>query len=286
MRKLIGRSVAPAVVVLGLLTISAAAQSPQIERGRYLVEVVLACGNCHSPRTPPDMTIIPGKELSGGRSVDTPSFTVTPSNITQDKKTGIGSWTAQQIKVLLREGVRPDGIPLAPAMPVNLIKALTDSDLDAVVAYIQTIPAIENAAEPPSYKKEFRHDHYPDATPLFTDARIAADPLERGRYIATLNHCLECHTTSVDGATDYAKSTGRGGKRYTRGTVLATNITSHMTKGIGGWTDEELKRALTEGIAKDGRKLKYPMPWPYMGKMTPTDLNSLVLYIRTLPPKE
>ena len=264
---------------------TAQAETP-VERGRYLVEAVLACGNCHSPRNPPEMTIIPGRELSGGRSVDTPFFKVTPGNITQDKKTGIGSWTTEEIKTLLRTGVRPSGVPLAPAMPVNLIKLLTAPDLDAVVAYLQSIPAISNESEGPDYKKEFRHDPYLDGVNSFSPAAIASDPIMRGRYLAALNHCLECHTSSVDGVTDYAGSTGRGGKKYTRGTVTASNISSHLTKGIGAWTDDELKRALTQGLAKDGRALKYPMPWPYLAKLTPSDLNALVLWVRTLPPKE
>ena len=81
----------------------------------------------------------------------------------------------------------------------------------------------------------------------------------RGRYLAALTHCLECHTSAVNGVTDYANSAGRGGKKFTRGTVTANNITSHATKGIGRWTDvvDEIERAMI-GIAKDGRTLRYP----------------------------
>ena len=107
---------ATASMVLIILMATAAAAETPVERGRYLVEAVLACGNCHSPRTPPEMTIIPGKELSGGRSVDTPAFKVTPGNITQDKKTGIGDWTADELKAFLRLGVGPNGVPIAPAI--------------------------------------------------------------------------------------------------------------------------------------------------------------------------
>lgn len=270
---------------LFLFASTAQAETP-LDRGRYLVEAVLGCGNCHSPRTPPEMTIIPGRELSGGRSVDTPVFKVTPGNITQDMKTGIGGWSVEEIKTLLRTGVRPSGVPLAPAMPVNLIKLLTAPDLDAVVTYLQSIPAISSQSEGPDYKKEFRHDPYLDATNPFAPAAIASDPITRGRYLAALNHCLECHTSSVDGVTDYASSTGKGGKKYTRGTVTASNITSHMKKGLGAWSDDEIKRALTQGIARDGRSLKYPMPWPYLAKLTASDLNAIVLWVRTLPPKE
>jgi mono/diheme cytochrome c family protein len=274
----------PAVLVL--LTATAALAETPVERGRYLVEAVLACGNCHSPRIPPAMTIIPGKELSGGRSIETPAFKVTPGNITQDKKTGIGNWTADELKSFLRTGVRPNGVPVAPAMPVNLIKALTPSDLDAVVAFLLTVAPIESESEAPNYKRPFQHDPYPDAEPPFRTEEIEANPIVRGRYLAALSHCLECHTSAVDGVTDYANSTGRGGKRFTRGTVTANNITSHTTKGIGAWTDDEIRRAMTEGIAKDGRALKYPMPWPYFAKLKPVDLEALVLWVRTLPPKE
>jgi mono/diheme cytochrome c family protein len=276
---------ATAAVTLILLMTAATAGTP-VERGRYLVEAVLACGNCHSPRTPPEMTIVPGKELSGGRSVETRAFRVTPGNITQDRKTGIGEWTAEELKAFLRTGMRPNGVPVAPAMPVNLIKALTPPDLDAVVAYLLTVPAIENEVEGPDYKKEFQHDPYPDAEKPFRLEEIASDPIVRGRYLAALSHCLECHTSAVDGVTDYTNSSGRGGKRFTRGTVLATNITSHPTKGIGSWTDDEIRRAMTAGVARDGRILKYPMPWPYFAQLEPSDLDALIKWVRTLPPKE
>lgn len=275
-----------AIALVSIVTMEAASADTPVERGRYLVNAVLACGNCHSPRTPPEMTVIPGKELSGGRSVETPAFKVTPSNITQDKKTGIGEWTASELRNFLRTGVRPNGVPVAPAMPVNLIKALTDPDLDAVVAYLLTVRPIANEVERPIYKNEFRHDPYPDAEKPFQQDSIEADPIVRGRYLVALSHCLECHTTAVNGVTDYANSTGRGGKKFTRGTVTATNITSNVAKGIGGWTDDEIKLALTKGISKDGHVLRYPMPWPYLANLKSADLDAIVAILRTLPPKD
>jgi len=148
------------------------------------------------------------------------------------------------------------------------------------------VPAIASEAEGPNYKREFQHDPYPDAEKPFRPDEIAADPIVRGRYLAALTHCLECHTSAVNGVTDYANSAGRGGKKFTRGTVTANNITSHATKGIGRWTADEIKRAMIQGIGKDGRTLKYPMPWPYFAKLTASDLDALVQWVRTLPPKE
>ena len=148
------RSAAVAATLFVMTTTAVTAETP-VERGRYLVEVVLACGNCHSPRTPPEMTIIPGRELSGGRSVETPAFKVTPGNITQDRKTGIGEWTAEELKTFLRTGVRPNGVLIAPAMPVNLIKALIPPDLDAVVAYLLTVRRSKMHWKGPATRRNF-----------------------------------------------------------------------------------------------------------------------------------
>jgi len=66
----------------------------------------------------------------------------------------------------------------------------------------------------------------------------------------------------------------------------ARNITSSKTKGIGGWSDEEIKRAITAGISKDGSTLKPPMGYPLYARMSDADLNDVVAYLRTVPAKE
>src|ERR1700749_4878453 len=86
---------------------NALAQSP-IERGSYLVNTLMVCGNCH---TPPDAggKTVAGRALSGGgMTLATPSFVVTPSNITPDAETGIGSWSDAEIKQALLAGMRPN----------------------------------------------------------------------------------------------------------------------------------------------------------------------------------
>ena len=71
------------------------------------------------------------------------------------------------------------------------------------------------------------------------------------------------------------------------GVAKVSNITSHPTKGIGGWTDSEIKQALVKGVGRDGRIFKPPMARHiYFSKMTEDDLNSLVVWLRTLPPLE
>ena len=79
---------------------AAFAQSPT-ERGKYLVNTIMTCQNCHTPKGERGAPIFE-RDLSSGLSWDEPPFKVTASNITQDKDTGIGSWTDADIMTALR----------------------------------------------------------------------------------------------------------------------------------------------------------------------------------------
>ena len=70
------------------------------------------------------------------------------------------------------------------------------------------------------------------------------------------------------------------------GTSVSRNITSSKTKGIGAWTDAEIKTAITQGKSKDGSPLKPPMGYPYYAHVTGADLDAVVAYLRTVPAKE
>jgi cytochrome c551/c552 len=256
-----------------------------LERGRYLVNSVLSCGNCHSPRDD-DNKVIAGRELSGGRTYDTPMFRVTPGNLTSDPETGLGGWSAEDLKRALTQGVRPNGLPLAPMMPVAFFKAMTEEDLDAVAAYVLSLPPQRNPIPAPVYRRPFHAEEVPDARRPFTAQEVLADEVTRGRYLATLGHCLDCHTPVVGGKTDIAADGGRGGKRVGLQKLLVPNITSHPTAGLGGWTDAEIRRALTKGISRDGRPLQYPMPWPFLATLQGRDVDALMAWLRRLPAKE
>src|SRR5499426_4728272 len=121
------------VAVVGAVAVGAAnaqsAQSDLVKRGDYLVNGILTCGNCHSPKGPP--AAIAGKDYSGGLEFDEPPFKVTAPNITPDKATGIGGWSAAEIKKALIDGVRPNGVPLAPIMPSDFYAILTPGDANA-----------------------------------------------------------------------------------------------------------------------------------------------------------
>jgi mono/diheme cytochrome c family protein len=259
----------------------------QLERGAYLVNGVMACDGCHTPRQPGGFVM--ERRFSGGSQLwDTPAYTVKGANITRDRETGIGAWSHDELKRVLTEGVRPNGIPLSPQMPFAFYKIMTPRDLDAVATYIESMPAVANAVQPPSYKAEMKFALIPGAEKPMADADLR-DPVRRGFYLATIAHCMECHSRRPDGVQDYTTWWGRGGFEFrdTWGTATARNITSHKTAGIGDWTDAEIGRVLVEGIGRDGRTLKPPMARHiYFKHMAADDVGAIIAWLRTLPALE
>jgi mono/diheme cytochrome c family protein len=153
------------------------AQSP-VERGKYLT-LVGGCNDCHTPKKfgpngpEADMT----RELSGNPSMDklptVPKGVIGPDkwgtvannhlgawagpwgvsfamNLTPDKATGLGSWTPEMFMNALRTGKHQGtGRPILPPMPWNWYRNMTDDDLKAVFAYLQSLPPINNPIPDP-----------------------------------------------------------------------------------------------------------------------------------------
>jgi mono/diheme cytochrome c family protein len=117
--------------------------------------------------------------------------------------------------------------------------------------------------------------------------------IAHGEYLA--NHvaaCMDCH--SKRDFTKYAGpvvpgSEGGGGLLFgpkfgLPGMIYGKNITPDSATGIGTWTDDEILRAMTQGISKNGDTLFPIMPYPNFNRMAKTDLLSIIAYIRTLKP--
>jgi mono/diheme cytochrome c family protein len=279
------------VLLAGMLSTAlasaACAQSEQVKRGDYLANGILTCANCHSPKGPP--AAVAGKDYSGGLSWDEPPFKVTAPNITPDKETGIGSWTDAEIKTVMRTGIRPNGVHVAMIMPTGFYHIMTDRDLDAVVAYLRTLKPVSNKVADPVYKMPQVEHVIPGGEKPFNEGMMS-DKLKKGFYLATIAHCMECHTPfAPSGAgVDFQNSLGKGGREFPGpwGVSTARNITSSKSAGIGDWSDAEIKRAITQGVRKDGSRLKPPMGYPFYAKMTDGDLDAIVAYVRTVPAKE
>ena len=277
------------VCVFGTVLVgSASAQSGNaelIKRGDYLVNGILTCGNCHTPKGP--QGDIMDKAYSGGLSWDEPPFKVTAPNITQDKETGIGSYTDAELKQVMRKGIKKNGVPVAMIMPSGFYEIMTDRDMDAVIAYLKTIKPIKNTVADPVYKIPQGHPIPPGGDKPFTDAMMS-DKVKKGFYLVTIAHCMECHTPMGQRGREFATKLGAGGFEFPGpwGVSVSRNITSSKTKGIGAWTDDEIKRAITAGTSKDGSKLKPPMGYHYYATVTPDDLDAIVAYLRTVPAVE
>ena len=262
----------------------AATDAALVKRGDYLVNTIMTCGNCHSPKGPKGD--IPGKHFSGGLTWDEPPFKVTASNITQDKDTGIGKWSDADIKKLLRDGVRPDGTPIAPVMPTGFYGIITDHDMNAIVAYLRTLKPIKNKVSDPVYRFPAPRQIFPGSEKPYTEAMLK-NKVKNGFYLATIGHCMECHTPLEKGHHDWAK-TGTGGMEFPGpwGKSVSANITQSKDKGIGSWSSTEIKRAITKGVGKDGKHLKPPMGFGYYDHMKASDTNDIIAWLRTVKAKD
>jgi mono/diheme cytochrome c family protein len=257
----------------------------QLTHGRYLVETIAGCGNCHTPHLA-DGSLDPSKKLAGAFVIEEPVFKAYAQNITPDVETGIGSWTEEQIVHAIRNGQRPDGSFMGPPMSFGWYRNMADKEAYAIAAYLKTVPAIHNEVPMSTYQIPLNGygpivDHVPDVP--------KTDPVKWGEYLAgPVGHCMDCHTTYVNGVIDMTQL-GRGGNVYAKPFIydwaaVSANITSDPAAGLGAWTDDEIKRAITEGVSRDGRKLLPFMPFGLYKKMEPSDLDAIVAYLRSLPP--
>ncbi len=267
---------------------SPSADAALVERGRYLGEVVTACGACHNTFGE-GLRPLPGMTLAGGRVFQDPAFRAVAPNITPDPETGIGAWTDVQIAEAIRNGRRPDGSLIGPVMPVEAYRGISDGDLAALIAWLRTVPPVRHAV---AERSRFSFELTPYGPPVASVPDPPADdPVERGRYIAeNLAHCMECHSTQLGAGRTDPDRRGAPGLVVLGpwGAVQARNISSHPEHGISRWTDEQVLAAITRGVAADGRRLTPPMAAraPVWARMTPRDQADLLAYLRSLPPQE
>lgn len=274
---------APLVAIV--VSAPAAAEETPIERGTYLMSTIVACGNCHTPQGPGGP--VASMELAGGMEVSLPGFVAYAPNITPDSETGIGGWTDEQIITAIREGRRPDGSIIGPPMPIGMYRNLSDGDVKAIVAYLRQVKPVRNEVQksrydiplPPAYGPPVVSVPEPDRT----------DTVAYGAYLAgPAGHCIECHTPFGEAGFDYANRLGAGGLEIPGpwGLSVSANITPHPQAGIGAWTDQQIKNAITKGVRPDGNQLMPPMAFAYYAGMTESDLNAIVAYLHSLKPVE
>jgi mono/diheme cytochrome c family protein len=271
-----------------------------VEQGRYLTTIA-GCVDCHTPLqtayqdsanlTPAQVRTLAlfGRDaldeerlFAGGKTFQLgPLGIINVPNLTPDPETGLGEWTDEEIKAAIRTGVGNDGRKLFPIMPYLVYNTMADSDVDAIVAYLRSLPPVQN--EVPN------NDHIPtDQLPDLTvqGAAVPPDPsdtAERGRYlVSSVMGCTDCHTPTNPETGQRMNDQFLGGGQPFEGPwgiVYGGNITPHDPAGLGDWTETEIKRVFAAGVRQDGRRL-IVMPWQFFSEVTAQDLDAVVHYLR------
>lgn len=271
----------------------------RVARGKYLVNHVSICLDCHSERTNQyGLPFKPGREGVGGfiwdQKIGFPG-TLAAANITPDRETGLGDWTDGEILRAMREGVDREGKALFPIMPYTHLRAMSDEDAKAVVAYLRTMKPLryERPAKTLDVPLNFVEKFIPKPIEGAVVAPDKSDHLAYGKYLTTIALCSECHASKDD------KNQPIPGREFAGGwtmhtpqfSVVPTNITPHPATYIGRATKEEFIgrfrafssfTAANAPAAVNGKNTL--MPWISYSGMTDEDLGAIYDYLKTLPP--
>lgn len=249
--------------------------SPEaVERGRYLVSTVAGCVDCH------------GQDYGGGTFIDDPMVGgFFGPNLTSGQG-GVGSkYTDQDWVRAIRHGIKPDGTPVL-VMPAMDFYNLSDADLGDIIAYLKTIPPVDNFVEPSQAG--------PLGRALIVTGQISAISAEvinhtqphpgapergktpeYGKYLASIA-CIGCHGTGLAGGA-------------IPGTPPDWPAAKNLTPGgeLANWDEAKFIQTLRTGMSPEGDILdpKF-MPWPNFLQMSDEDLGALWAYLASMPAKE
>jgi len=271
---------AAGIVFLG----TEARPAPSRDQGRYLVEAVAICFECHSERdfSKPGWPIPEGR-AGGGRILwgeGSPDQAVAP-NISPDKATGIGDWSDDEILRAVRDGLGRDGRQLDPDMPSRYFRAMSEVELRSVVLYLRSIPPVRHGLP---YGKKYRPGPHPPAVAMEGLRLTASSPLiERGAHLVRLGGCETCHTPRNERGflpgLEFA-----GGTLFRHGVAAAasSNLTPDPT-GIACYDWPRFLLAIRTGRDR-GRPLASAMPWYFYRGQSDDDLRAVFSYLQALPP--
>ena len=173
-------------------------QSPEWNRGAYLVQGLAHCGTCHTPRglfmqeKAMDETghdFLAGSILAGWEA----------PNITADTNAGVGGWTHPQLTQYLQTGNVPNiaqaGGPMGEAVEHSFSK-LSDADIAAIATYIHSVPAVGDATTRPRYAWGIASKG--DIALRGTALKVVSDPAS-----IYLGACASCHQANGLGSLDH-----------------------------------------------------------------------------------
>ena len=259
--------------------LTAEQQQALIPKGR---ELALAgnCMGCHSKAQ--------GPMGAGGLPIDTPFGTIYSSNITPDKQHGIGHYSREDFHRALRDGIAPGNKNLYPAMPFVFTHITQPDDLDALYAYIMSVPAIAEANTPNTgvcvlpvraFMNFWTLINFPKRQP--PEHPDASDAWLRGGYLVEgLSHCGACHTPrNITMGVNFAK-TLQGGDDIDG--LIVPNITAE-TLASRGFNQESLSQYLASGVSEQGTAFgsMYTVTHFSTSQMQPSDVAAMATYLMT-----
>lgn len=257
-------------------------QQEQLSRGAYLTQIS-NCMGCH--------TVQNGRPYAGGHSLNTPIGTFITPNITPDQETGIGRWNGEDFWRALHEGKSRDGDPLYPAFPYTEYTKITREDSDAIFAYLQSLPPVQQH-NPPSqirFPFNFRSLIYIWRALYFEQGVYQpvvkkSDEWNRGAYLVQgPGHCNACHTTR----NPLGASQGGllGGGQIMGSNWYAPSLTSLQEASTSGWLLQDIIQLLTTGLSPQATTTG-PMATvvsqslQYLSK---DDAHAMAVYLQSLP---
>ena len=263
--------------------LAATPKAAVLERGKYLMEGVVACGNCHMARGDKGQPLAE-KGLSGGMVFDEPPFKAIAANITPDPQTGIGKWTDVQLALAIREGVRPDKTVIGPPMPIGFYRHLSDDDLAAIIAYLRAQPAVKMAQPKSKYNIALPANY--GAPVKSVKAPPASDQRAYGEYLANIGHCMDCHSPRDEKGMLHLENRGAGGQIFKGpwGVSVSRNLTPHPT-GLKDFTDAQIIQSVREGVDRSGQPYMPPMGFAFYKTISDADMAALIGYLRLLKPQ-
>ncbi len=265
-----------------------------VKQGEYLANNVMVCMDCHSERdwTKFSAPLVEGTLGKGGEVFDQnlgfPGVFIS-KNITPY---ALSSWTDEEIFHTITTGVSKNGDALFPVMPYSHYGKLDQKDVEAIIAYLRTLPSIEaeNKKSVPDFPMNFIINTIPKKAELVTKPD-ASDRIAYGKYMVNAAACYDCHTKQEKGqfiGEDFAG--GMEFRLHDGSVVRSLNITPHET-GLGKWTEEQFvglfKSYVDSGYvpsAVEKGSFQTVMPWVMYGGMKEEDLKAMYAYLMTLEP--
>ncbi|HWH73124.1 MAG TPA: cytochrome c [Methylibium sp.] len=260
-----------------------AADAATVARGAYLARAG-NCAACHTARG--------GPAYAGGRGIDTPFGTVYASNLTPDRETGLGDWSAEAFWRAMHNGRAKDDRLLYPAFPYPSYTRVSREDADAIYAYLRSLAPVRQPNRPHALR--FPYDSQAALAVwralFFRPGRFEPEAgrsaaWNRGSYLVRgLGHCEACHAErNWLGATAGGLELG-GGLIPMQG-WYAPSLAAPHEAGVQDWPEDEIVALLGGGVAPRGSVMG-PMSevvFRSTQHLSRADLQAMAVFLKSLP---